>query len=812
MPTRFAFSVRRSARACITWFILTAALFLPPAIQAIPPVVFRTPPTFPVGSYPWQVVAADFNGDGIPDLATVDFNVNTVSVLLGLGGGAFWPATDFVVGNHPDSLVVADVNGDGRPDIITANGEGWSGPGSVSVLLGRGDGTFETAKTFPTAQGPKGIVVADFNGDNHPDIATAISGGWRETNQVNVLFGHGDGTFDPPASYTVGWVPSWIATGDFNGDGHPDLVTANNGGGSQGTTVSVLLNKGDGTFWTATNYTVGSYPSCVLAADFNEDNKLDLVVADSFGANPAISLLPGRGDGTFGPASNFPCPAGASQLAVADFNRDGHLDLAVQGGDYDSGLVSLFLGNGAGSFSGPTVFNISVALQGICSADLTGDGNADLAVTTGYDSSVVLMSGNGDGTFKSVTDTYAVGGAINGLITGDFNGDGQLDIATVSLSSNSVSVLIQQTNGLFLPATNYAVGSQPRSVKAGDFNNDGRLDLITANFDGTLTLLRGRTTVPGAFARDWPALTIGSNHTDVAVGFFNAGPHLDIVTPNYYNASLSIALGVGDGTFHTPPPPTVPVNSGPTCVVVADFNGDGKADIAVGYESGTKISIVTGNGDGTFNPKVDIDTWEIPCTLMVADVNGDGKPDLIAGHYDWRRISVMLNLTTNGGPITFAPPLTREIANDPVCVTVGDFNGDNVLDIASGNYASVSVLLGVGDGTFTTATNYWVGGAWVAAGDFNQDGMMDLVIDLGSKVGLFWNDTLPRLQISKAAVGVRVAYPAWKPYQLETSTNLTETSSWQTITNLPSLYGSQYVITNQPQTGHQTFRLKRPTP
>ncbi len=825
MPTRTLLGARLSFGAVLTLSCLAAALILPLCASTVPPVVFRTPPTFAVGDGPWQVVSADFNRDGIADLATVDFDVNTVSVLLGLGGGIYGTLTEFVVGNHPDSLTVADVNGDGNIDIVTANGEGWSGPGTVSVLLGRGDGTFETVRTFTTAQGPKGVVVADFNGDGNADIATAISGGWRATNQVNVLFGHGNGSFDPPATYTVGWVPSWIAAGDFNGDGHPDLVTADNGGGSMGTTISVLLNKGDGTFWPATNYTVGSYPSCVLVADFNKDNKLDIAVADSYGAGPAVSLLLGRGDGTFNPASTFPCPAGASQLAAGDFNSDGKLDLAALGGGYDSGAVSLFLGDGVGSFAAPVTFNIGVGLQGICSADLTGDGRLDLAVSAGYDNTVLLMPGNGDGTFKSVTDTYAVGGSINGMITGDFNRDDQLDLVTVNYSANSVSVLLQQTNGSFLPAVNYTVGSQPHSVKAGDFNNDGWTDLVVANFDGTLTMLRGRTTAPGVFTNNWNngflgTVTIGGSHRDVAVGYFNSGMHLDIVTPNYYDASLSVALGDSTGAFHTPYPPVIPVNSGPTCVIVDDFNGDGMADIAVGYDGGFKISIATGNGDGTFNPKADINTWEIPWWITSADVNGDGKPDLIAAHYDWRRISVMINLTTNGGPITFAPPIMHDVANDPVCVTVADFNGDNVLDIASGNYASVSVMLGNSDGTFNTATNYWVGGARVAAGDFNKDGMPDLAMDLGSRVGLFWNDTLPRLQISMVggaarsktagSGGVRVAYPAWKPYQLQVSTNLTDDASWLTLSNSPATLGSQYVITNTITGGNQTYRLRRP--
>jgi hypothetical protein len=779
-------------------------------LQAAPPVVFHLPPNFPAGDGPAQIGSADFNGDSIPDLATANFDDGTVSVLLGTGGGSFAAACHYPAGAGADSLAVGDLNGDHKLDIVAANANGWNQAGTLSILVGRGDGTFEPAASVTVGRGPRGVVLADFNNDGKLDLATAISGGWFETNQVNVLLGRGDCTFNPPTAFTVGTSPEWIAAGDFNGDQHPDLAVVNAGPGPSGTTVGVLLNQGDGTFASAATYTVGTYPGFIAAADLNKDGLADLVVANR--ASSSVSVLLAKADGTFNPTVNRIIPEGVGQIAVHDFDKDGSLDLAVLGGDYDAGVVSVLLGNGFGSFGAPVSYNIGVGLNAIASADLSGDGSADVVVAGGYDSALLLMQGNGDGTFKDVTDTYPVPGSIDGIIEGDFNGDNQLDIATADYGEDAVSVLLQQTNGVFLPAVSYATGSQPRAVKSGDFNNDGRLDLVVANFDGTVTMLRGRTTAPGVFTNDWGngflgTVQIGSNHTDVAVGSFNGGTHLDIVTPNYYGASLSVALGDGTGNFHEPFPPVVSVNSGPTSVVVEDFNGDGKADVAVGYEGGYKLSIATGRGDGSFDPKVDIDTWEIPWFIAAADVNFDGKPDLVAAHYDWRRVSVMLNRTTPGSTLQFDPPLMHDVANDPVSVAVGDFNGDNLPDIVSGNYASVSVLLGNGDGTFLSATNYFVGGRYAAVGDFNKDGMHDIAIDLGRKVGLFWNDTLPRLQIGRAEGGVRVAWPAWKYYALEAGSSAA--GPWMTIDTTPATFGNQYVITNSAEGANQVFRLKR---
>jgi hypothetical protein len=800
------------ARLRVAAVFLTTTLCVISGLKAIPPVVFRTPPSFPVGDGPAQMVVADFNGDGLLDLATANFDDSTVSILLGQGGGSFCEAVHYPVGAYPDSLAVGDFNCDGVLDLVTANGNGWNQPGTLSVLLGRGDGTFQTATNVTVGRGPRGVAVADFNRDGKLDLATAISGGWFETNQVEVVLGHGDGTFDPPVSYTVQTSPQWIAGGDINHDGWPDLAAANAGPQASGTTVSVLLNRGDGTFQAASNYTVGTYPRFVAVSDVDWDGHPDLLAANG----SSLSVLYGRGDGTFNGLAQFAVPAGVSSFVVGDFNQDSLPDVAALGGSYDAGAVTVLLGNGAGAFLPPTAFSIGASLQTVAAGDFNGDNHLDLAVAGTYDNTVLLMEGKGDGTFKNSTDTYPAGAGIQGMITDDFNHDGQIDVVTVNRDANSVSALLQQTNGLFLPAVNYPVGAQPRAVKAGDFNNDGWTDLVVANFDGTLTMLRGRTTAPGVFTNNWNngflgTVSLGSNHTDVAVGCFNAGNHLDIVTPNYYNASLTVALGDGTGAFHTPLPPAVPVHNGPTCVVVDDFDGDGKADIAVGYEGGFKISIVTGNGDGTFNPLVDIDTWEIPYYIISADVDGDGKPDLIAAHYDWRRVSVMLNRTPAGGPITFAPPVVHDVANDPVTIAVGDFNGDNRLDIVSGNYASVSVLLGNGDGTFLAATNYFVGGRVCTVGDFNGDGMPDVAIDLSAKVGLFWNDTLPRLQIAKAAGGVRVAWPAWKPYVLEANTNVAASGSWRVVTTTPSQDRNQFVITNAVQGFQQTYRLRRPS-
>ncbi len=257
---------------------------------------FGAPALYNVGNSPTSVTTGDFNGDGITDLATANFNSNDVSVLLGdedgsnpgFGDGTFAAEVDYNTGGAPESVTTGDFNGDGITDLATANGGG----NNVSVLLGDedgsnpgfGDGTFAAAVNYPAGD-PRSVTTGDFNGDGITDLATANVG----TNNVSVLLG--DGTFAVAVNYAAGSFPSSVTTGDFNGDGITDLATANPGSNN----VSVLLGNGsvgvgDGTFASPINYAVGNFPSSVTTGDFNGDGFTDLVTANRVSGNLSVLL------------------------------------------------------------------------------------------------------------------------------------------------------------------------------------------------------------------------------------------------------------------------------------------------------------------------------------------------------------------------------------------------------------------------------------------------------------------------------------------------------------------------------------------
>jgi Bacterial Ig-like domain (group 3)/FG-GAP-like repeat/FG-GAP repeat len=376
-----------------------------PATSPTLPLKFLNAKSYPTDNFNnYGIAVADLNGDGHPDVVVTGLTSSSslIGVMMGNGDGTFAaPKTYSTGGSIAYSVAIADVNGDGFPDLIVANqyASGSSLEGSVGVLLGNGDGTFQPVVTYDSGGSrAEWVAVADVNGDKYPDII--VTNGCASecqsngTGLVSVLLNDGKGSFLPAANYSDGesapGEPESVAVGDFNGDGHPDIVVSIQCADTACSTGSlgVLINNGDGTFQPAVPYSSGGYyyGLSVAAADMNGDGKLDLVVGNwclnssvcLYQQQGAVSVLLGNGDGTFQPATTYPTGGGSpGSLAVADVNGDGHPDVVVSGGS-NADNAYLLLGNGDGSLQTPVGYSAMDSTVAVAIADLNGDGRPDL--------------------------------------------------------------------------------------------------------------------------------------------------------------------------------------------------------------------------------------------------------------------------------------------------------------------------------------------------------------------------------------------------------------------------------------------------
>lgn len=363
---------------------LTAAVLVAGALAQIAPAnastTFGPAERYPIAYGTRQLVAADFNGDTKLDLAAPDFNApchcaSSASVLLGDGAGAFaaLSGSPFTVGEYPGAIEAGDFNGDLRPDLVVGN----SGGTTVSVLLGTIAGTFSSATTHDAGTGgPIAVAVGKFNNDSNADIAVVDQGA---PGQIAILIGNGSGGFSSPATLPTGNVPTAIVADNLVGDGAVDLAWTN----AQDNTISVAVGNGDGTFGSPTVTGVPANPTAITSDDFNHDSRPDLVVASGGDGSAVgkVSLLIAKSSGGFEAPATFPT-AGKLSFGIAVGEIDGDQFDDVVTADMNSHSISVLHGDGPAHLGPAEAINAGASAQpsDVALGDFDKDGHPDIAM------------------------------------------------------------------------------------------------------------------------------------------------------------------------------------------------------------------------------------------------------------------------------------------------------------------------------------------------------------------------------------------------------------------------------------------------
>ncbi len=743
---------------------------------------FAAAPAYLAGASPVAIAGADVNDDGFHDIVTANHTTpGMVSVLLNQGGGSFDLPKSFPSGgSNPSSLVIADFNNNGKLDIAVTN----QSSGAVSILRGSGTGVFRRPQSYAAGPSPTAINVSDFNADGAPDIVVANS----STTTLSVLINNGDGTFGAPTSLNLGTIALAVTTGDFDNDGNNDFiasghdVTCPNRCEPINSRVTLFLGHGDGTFSSGWTFNALSSPGDLIVADFDFDNKLDLVSIDTHaddkypGKN--VNVFFGNGDGTFQNPLYYVVGSTPARVDVGDTDDDGLLDIVVLKPPGPIQNVVILRGTIDGLFHPPQWHDGGVKPAGLSVVDYTGDGVVDIGVvnTVGGAGTVTVMINNGSGGFPPSPPRY--GNKATYLAVADFTGDGQLDFAGTGISYTGISVYAGIGGGGFQYVADFTGGEKEEHVHADDFDSDGLPDLaISVDPQGygyvSVALASGDNDVfqinKGYNAIDdaqsvavadlnsdgMPDVVVASKYTALAVLYGTGGGAIgspvllatgattwtvkvddlnhdgvpDLVTPS------KVLFGTGNGSFLTPVS-----HGGQGCfVTIGDFNQDNALDLATAacepYATQPgDLWTVLGNGDGTFKPSVKIAGNSHPHGIKLGDFNNDGIADLV----DWGTEYVgqpqnRVNIRLGNGDGAFQPPI---ILNQPYAyyLDVGDLNNDGNDDLVISAGYNVRVLFGNGDGTFlpvmTLDTDISTDDVTIA--DLNLDGHLDIAA-VGSK-------------------------------------------------------------------------------
>jgi len=656
------------------------------------------PHAYPAALNVQDIAAGDLNGDGRRDLVAVsqgaDGASHTIDLYLNTGTGSFTHTTR-TGGAGAARVVVADLNADGALDLALTN-LGFSQGNTLGVMLGHGNGTFDPEVRYTVGQGVFGVAAADLTGDGAPELTVGWSTVSNTDYHVTVLRNNGSGTFTPGTTLNVttsdGFAPGMpsVAAADFDGDGRIDLAAT--AGGTLH--LVVFRNLGNLSFSPGTTYEAGGGPTRLLAVDTGADGRPDLVEAapgDSFAGH--LVVLRNVGAGNFGSPIRIDAGPQPYGVALADMTGDRRLDLIAA--NRGTGTGSIDPQNSNGTFAAPPLYDAAPGLLPLdsASADFDGDGHVDMALDEiDYFSlaqdGVAIMHNDGSGHFSlaqmlpSGTDAHP-----KSVIAADLNGDARPDLAWTpeifNVPSYPLEVALNTGNGTFAQPVSYPLGTcGTGEVSAGDVNSDGHLDLIVANSRGgpgiceqygrTVRVALGRG--DGTFAPDF-GVQIGHLTEAAATADVNGDGRMDIVSTA---ATTDVALGLAGGGFSTP---TVYQARGNE-LALADMNGDGHVDVVTADGSTSHLYVLRNNGSGSYSVR-DYESEQVSAlmngrALAIGDINRDGLLDVAVSHESGQNAAVFYGRA--GGQL--APELRYGTHSAFTDINIADYNGDGRLDLA----------------------------------------------------------------------------------------------------------------------------------
>ncbi|CAF3308762.1 unnamed protein product [Rotaria sp. Silwood2] len=606
---------------------------------------------------PVSVATGDIDGDTYVDII-VAFNVsNKVAVFYGRGNTIPTLVPNILLnaaGATPESVTTADVNGDGKADVIVA----YSVANNVAVFLSGSSAMSTSPSTFLNISGaasPVSVTTADVNGDGKVDIIVA----YNASNNVGVFLNSGAGTFTAqanPLTIAGATSPVSVTAGDVNGDSKADIIVTYKGSNN----VGVFLNSGTGTFTAqGSPLTIAGAisPVSVTTADINGDTKTDIVVA--YSGSDKVGIFLNTATVTFTAQADLPPIAGATTptfVTEADVNADGKVDIIMA---YNaSNNVGIFLNSGTGTFTAeanPLTIAGAISPVSVTTADVNGDSKADIIVTYKGSNNVGVFLNSGTGTFTAQANPLTIAGAASpvSVTTADVNGDGKADIIVAYSSSNNVGVFLNSGTGTFTAQANpltIAGATSPVSVTTADVNGDGKADLIVAysSSNNVGIFLNSGT---GIFTAQANRLTIAGATSPVSVttGDVNGDGKADIIVAYITSNNVGVFLNSGIGTFPVASAFTYGflANSATMSVTTADVNGRGKLDIIVVDNGSNNFGVLLNSGTGTF-PAAQVTygtgAGTVPASMVAGDVNGDGRVDMVVANSGTNNVGVFIGV------------------------------------------------------------------------------------------------------------------------------------------------------------------------